>query len=70
MMVLWDTSPPSPWSAGFQNKVFSLSQHLISRFIVLLCGKQYKFGFGHIVVAPFLNLGQDHLHNVPADGDS
>ena len=39
-MVLWDTSPPSSWSAGFPNKVAIPCPNTVSQFI----GEQYELG--------------------------
>ena len=38
-MMLWDTSPPFPWSASFSINN-SLLQQLVSRLIGLLCSEQ------------------------------
>ena len=43
-IIIWDTNPPSPRSAGFQNQV---TIHLISRFISLLYSEWYEFGLSN-----------------------
>ena len=43
-MLLWDSSPPSSWSAGFPNKVTISGPTTRLSFVGLQCSEQYNLG--------------------------
>ena len=43
-MLLWDSAPPSSWSAGFPNKVTIPGPTTRLSFVGLQCSEQYNLG--------------------------